>query len=85
MDRKLGKITTIDELKKLAAGPDGLDCAIALQGGLKSSKHIAYKSPMFYIWNLMDDTTDILTEEQLFDRSFSNVGYALSQGMLFAE
>ena len=77
-------VNSIDQLKKLAV--DGADFYIALNGGLRSSKNITYipEKNTFEILNEIDFSFDILTEEQLFNRTFTNVGYALENNALFA-
>lgn len=76
-------VNSLDQLKKLAV--DGADFYIALNGGLRSSKAITYvpENNTFEIINEIDFSFDILTEEQLFDRSYTNVGYALENNALF--
>ena len=77
-------VNSIDQLKKLAV--DGADFYIALNGGLKSSKTITYVpgNNTFEIINDIDFSFNILTEEKLFDRKYTNVGYALENNALFA-
>lgn len=77
-------VNSIDQLKKLAV--DGADFYIALNFGLKSSKTITYISSndTFEIFNDIDSTFDVLTEEQLFDQSYTNIGHALKNNALFA-
>jgi hypothetical protein len=77
-------VNSIDQLKKLAV--DGADFYIALNFGLKSSKTITYipESNTFEIINDIDCSFDVLTEEQLFDRSYTNIGHALENNALFA-
>lgn len=76
-------VNLIDQLKKLAV--DGADFYIALNGGLRSSKNITYvqENNTFEIINEIDFSFDTLTEEQLFDRNFTNIGYALENNALF--
>lgn len=76
-------VNSIDQLKKLAV--DGADFYIALNGGLRSSKSITYvpENNTFEIINEIDFYFDMLTEEQLFDRNFTNIGYALENNALF--
>lgn len=79
------KITSIEQLKKMIA--DGVhDFFIQLDGGARSSKFLDF-SPLtgkFYIENEIDGTHQRLNEKHFFDRRYTNVGYALSCGALFA-
>ena len=77
-------VNSLSQLKKLAE--NGADFYIALNGGLRSSKNITYVpgNNTFEIINEIDFSFEILTEEELFDRSYTNVGYALENNALFA-
>ena len=81
------RIMTIGKLKQLAGRISGLDCFILLNGGLKSSKHIRYISEhkKFLVWNLIDDSEQELTENQLFDGSLTNIGEAMKKGGLIID
>jgi len=76
------KITTIKELKELAV--DGLDCCIMLNGGLRSSKHIRFhqEDNTFYVMNEIDGSEQELTEAQLLDKGYTNIGEAMEKGAL---
>jgi len=81
------RIWDISELKKLALNND-FECFIVLNGGLRSSKVIRYnpkKKKCWYIWNLIDDSQQDLTLEQLRKPSYTNVGKALKLGALWYE
>ena len=81
-DRRIRKI---EQLKELAN--DGLDCFILLNGGLRSSKHIRYYSDdnSFYVLNLIDDSEQELTESQILDNAYSNIGEAMKKGALIMD
>ena len=80
------RIRTIGQLKKLAVD-GGVDCFILLNGGLSSSKHIEYfpDDNSFYVFNLIDDSEQELTESQILDRSYSNIGKAMKKGALIMD
>lgn len=40
---------------------------------------------VFYVLNETDDTEQELTEAQLMDRTYTNVGHALNRGALYWE
>jgi len=77
------KIESIEQLKKIAK--NGCDCFILLSGYMRSSKHIWYDedAKQFEIINLIDGSEQCLTEEQIMDKDFTNIGHAISKGALF--
>ena len=79
------QITSIEELKNLAA--DGCDCFILLNHNLRSSKHIRYDkdATRFEILNHIDDTEQVLTEEELMNKDLTNIGYAITKGALYLD
>jgi len=79
------RIKTIEQLKELAK--NGLDCFILLNGGLRSSKHIRYypDENSFYVLNLIDDSEQELTEAQILDSSYTNIGEAMRKGALIMD
>ncbi len=81
-DRRIRKIEQLKELAK-----NGLDCFILLNGGLRSSKHIRYYSDdnSFYVLNLIDDSEQELTESQILDSAYSNIGEAMKKGSLIMD
>jgi len=81
------RIRTIERLKELAMDENGLDCFILLNGGLRSSKHIRYFSDdnIFYVLNLIDDSEQELTESQILDKAYTNIGEAMEKGALIID
>ena len=81
-DRRIKKIEQLKELAK-----DGLDCFILLNGGLRSSKHIRYypDDNSFYVLNLIDDSEQELTESQILDSAYTNIGEAMKKGALIKD
>ena len=79
------RIKTIAQLKELAK--NGLDCFILLNGGLRSSKHIKYypDDNSFYVLNLIDNSEQELTEAQILDSDYSNIGEAMEKGALIMD
>ncbi|HML73160.1 MAG TPA: hypothetical protein PKB02_01565 [Anaerohalosphaeraceae bacterium] len=74
-------------LKDLAQNENGLDCYILLNGGLRSSKHIKYypDDNSFFVLNLIDDSEQELTESQILDSAYSNIGEAMKKGALIMD
>ena len=80
-------ISTIEQLKELANDDNGLDCFILLNGSLRSSKHIRYypDDNSFFVLNLIDDSEQELTESQILDSAYSNIGEAMRKGALIMD
>jgi len=80
------RIKTIAQLKELAKD-GGLECFILLNGGLRSSKHIRYypDDNSFYVLNYIDDSELELTEAQILDSSYTNIGEAMEKGALIKD
>jgi len=76
------KVESIEELKKICFDHIG-EFYIQLNFGIISKKLIGYnsKSTMFDIKNCIDDSTQVLTEEELF--TLSNIGKAISKGVFY--
>ncbi|MBM4103155.1 MAG: hypothetical protein FJ263_03770 [Planctomycetes bacterium] len=81
------RIKTIEQLKELAKADNGLDCFILLNGGLRSSKHIKYypDDNSFFVLNLIDDSEQELTESQILDGAYTNIGEAMKKGALIMD
>lgn len=81
------RIKTIEQLKELAKDEKGLDCHIQFNGGLRSSKHVRYypDDNSFYILNSIDDSEQELSESQIFDSTYSNIGKAIKKGVLIMD
>ncbi|MFA6176309.1 MAG: hypothetical protein WC765_07000 [Phycisphaerae bacterium] len=81
------RVRTIKQLKELAKDENGLDCFILLNGGLRSSKHIRYypDDNSFYVLNLIDSSEQELTESQILDKEYTNIGEAMEKGALIMD
>ncbi|MFC1766821.1 hypothetical protein ACFL6U_32695, partial [Planctomycetota bacterium] len=79
------RIRTVEQLKELAK--KGLECFILLNGGLRSSKFIDYdpNDNSFYVFNYVDDSEQKLTESQLLDDAYTNIGEAMNKGALIMD
>ena len=62
------------------------DFFIQLEFGARSSKMIDYspETKRFYIINEIDNSKQRLTEKNLFNRKYINIGYALTVGALYS-
>lgn len=81
------KITSMEQLKKEAKGQWDAEFFILLRGYLRSSKRIVWEEneKKFFIINFIDDTEQELTEAQLMDKGYTNIGYAMTKGALFKD
>ena len=81
------QITNMEQLKKEAVDEDDADFFILLRGYLRSSKRIVWEEDekRFFIINFIDDTEQELTEAQLMDKGYTNIGYAMTKGALFKD
>ena len=81
------KITSMEQLKKEARGEQDVGFFILLRGYLRSSKRIVWEEDekKFFIINFIDDSEQELTEAQLIDKGYTNIGYAMTQGALFKD
>ena len=80
------KVKNIEHLKQILNDRDGEthEFYIQLNFGLRSSKLMSYDGEsVFYVLNLIDDTEQELSEEQLFDDSLTNIGKAIKQGAFY--
>jgi len=86
-ETKNKQIKTIEQLKELAKREMGLDCFILLNGDLRSSKHIRYypDDNSFFVLNLIDGSEQELTESQILDSAYSNIGEAMKKGALIMD
>jgi len=77
------RITSIEQLK--TESEQGAEFFILLNHGLRSSKDIVWdaQSKRFHVFNHIDQTEQHLTERQVLDESFTNIGYAMKKGALF--
>ena len=84
-ENKDRRIRTIEKLKELAK--DGLECFILLNGGLRSSKYISYHPDdnSFYVLNYIDGSELELTEAQMLDSFYTNIGEAMEKGALIRD
>lgn len=82
------KVKSIEHLKQILSARDGEthEFYIQLNFGLRSRKLISWDGDStFYVLNETDDTEQELTEAQLMDRTYTNVGHALNRGALYLE
>ena len=79
------RITSLDHLKQ--ESEDGAEFFILLNHNLRSSKWIAWdrEKGKFFVRNFIDDTAQELTEIQMMDRTYTNIGYAITKAALLLD
>ena len=79
------KIKSLGQLKKESRG--GAEFFIRLRSNLRSTKYIEWdrQEKVFYVINFIDGTEQTLTEKQLFDREYTNIGHAIKCGWLYKD
>ena len=77
------RITTLERLKQEAR--EGAGFFILLKHNLRSSKWIVWNdyNRVFFIANFVDGSEQKLTEQQIMDRQYTNIGFAMTKGALF--
>ena len=65
----------------------GAEFFILLRFNLRSTKWIKWdvKDKVFNVINFIDGSEQILTEKQLMDQGWTNIGHAINSGWLFKE
>jgi len=78
------KVLSVVQLKELCRD-EQKEFFILLNGGIRSGKSILYNTDdrMFEILNEVDDTEQILSENELFDEGESNIGEAILAGSFY--
>ena len=81
------KITSMEQLKKESNDGSDAEFFILLNFNLRSSKRIVWEEEekRFFIINFIDDSEQKLTEAQLMDKGYTNIGYAMTNGALFKD
>ena len=77
----------MEQLKQEAKDREDSEFFIRLMGNLRSSKRITWEEDekKFSIFNGIDNTNQELTEAQVMDRDYTNIGYAMTKGALFKD
>ena len=78
------QVKTIEDLKERIENGQH-DFFILLNGFGRSSKEVDYspKTKKFIIVNEIDGTTQVLSEKNLFNRKYTNIGYAMENGAFY--
>jgi hypothetical protein len=79
------KIASLKQLKQ--ESKDGAEFFMLLRFNLRSTKWIEWdaKNRVFDVINLIDDSEQTLTEKQLMDRGWTNIGHAINSGWLYKD
>ena len=79
------KVKSLGHLKDILNDGGMRDFFIQLNFGLRSSKSISYDGEKFWVFNYIDDTEQVLTDEQIMDDDYTNIGKAIRCGALFLD
>ena len=81
------QIKSMEQLKTETQGEKDAEFFILLNCNLRSSKRIIWteEGKRFFILNYIDDTEQVLSEAQLMDKAYTNIGYAMTKGALFKD
>ena len=79
------RITTLERLKQEAR--EGAGFFILLKNNLRSSKWIVWNeySGVFFVTNFIDGSEQKLTERQIMDGQYTNIGFAMTKGAFFKD
>ncbi|MFC1895647.1 hypothetical protein ACFL0Q_03150 [Thermodesulfobacteriota bacterium] len=79
------RIKSLEQLKR--ESEYGAPFFILLNYNLKSSKWIVWDDieKLFHIHNFIDETEQELTDKQLMDKTWTNIGDAMIKGALFKD
>jgi len=79
------KIKSMQQLKRESKG--GAEFFILLRFNLRSTKWIEWneENMVFDVISFIDGSEQILTEKQLMDQEWTNIGFAITSGWLFKE
>ena len=79
------RITTLERLKQEAR--EGAGLFILLKHNLRSSKWIVWNeySGVYFVTNFIDGSEQKLTERQIMDRQYTNIGFAMTKGSFFID
>jgi hypothetical protein len=79
------KIKSMQQLKR--ESKQGAEFFILLRFNLRSTKWIEWdaQNRVFNVINFIDGSEQILTEKQLMDQGWTNIGHAINSGWLFKE
>ena len=79
------KIKSIQQLKR--ESKQGAEFFILLRFNLRSTKWIEWdaQNRVFDVINFIDGSEQTLTEKQLMDQEWTNIGHAINSGWLFKE
>lgn len=79
------QITSMEQLKKEAQDEQDAEFFTLLNNCLRNSKRIVWgeDEKRFFVINYIDDFEQELTEKQLMDKSYTNIGFVMEKGSLF--
>jgi hypothetical protein len=89
MAKEFKQVRTIEELRKIL-DKGASEFFVQLWGGARSWKTLTYADKLdkdgnykIHIYNDFDATVQVLTEKNLFNRKYTNIGFAMERGGFF--
>ena len=77
------KIQNLEHFNNTLTEEEPQDYFIMINSSIRSSKSIFKDGDKYNILNEIDDSEDLLTEEELFDTNITHIGSCLISGNLF--
>lgn len=77
------KVNSIEHLKEILSNGESQEFVIKLNLCLRSRKHISFDGEKFYVFNYIDDSEQELTEAQIMDENYTNIGNAITRGSFY--
>ena len=78
------KVKSLDHLKEMLAGTEGNPLDFCISNGLvRSSKSLMLDNGKVNIFNEIDETTQLLTFDELNDKNVTNIGIAIGMGYFY--
>ena len=80
------QVKSISDLKSMIIDENIHDYFIMLNGGMRSSKTIDVTDDCekFCVCNEIDGSEQVLSESEIMDRDFTNIGYAIVNGAFYS-
>lgn len=78
------KVNNLDHLRELIQQGHH-HYFIGLSSGIRSSKYIELYDNQFVVFNEIDGTEDVFTDEEMMNERYTNIGKAITLGRFFCE
>ena len=78
------KVNNLDHLRELIQQGHNR-FFIAFNGGVRSSKHIELSGDQFVVFNEIDGSDDIFTDDEIMNERYTNIGKAITLGRFYCD